>query len=80
MTKEEWIRISHKMREPLQELARIAAQAQVETINICAAGKGERPSAHAFYIDETEDEIYRADVDRDGKLKVQAGKETYTGG
>lgn len=80
MTKEEWIRISHKMREPMQELARIATQAQVETINICATGRGERPYTHAFYIDETQNEIYRSTVDREGKMEAKIGKETYTVG
>lgn len=80
MTREEWIRLSHKMREPMQELARIAAQAQVETINICATGRGERPHTHAFYIDETQNEIYRSAVDREGKMEAKIGKETYTVG
>ena len=77
MTREEWIRLSHKMREPMQELARIVAQAQVETINICAAGKGERPCTYAFYVDETKKEIHRSTVDREGKMRIETGKETY---
>lgn len=77
MTREEWIRISHKMREPMQELARIAAQTQMETVNIYASGQSERPSAHAFYVDEAENEIYRTDVNREGKMRIKIGKETY---
>lgn len=76
MTREEWIRLSHKMREPMQELARIAAQAQV-MINVCTWGQSEPPITRAIYVDE-EKGLYNLAVDRDGKMKVEIDEDEGT--
>lgn len=76
MTKEKWIPIGAKMREPLGELAQIANHAGLDMLSIGV--NGERGDVWATFIDQSMDEnCFEVKVDKQGKMELVENQTVY---
>lgn len=76
ITKEKWIPIGAKMREPLGELVQIASHAGLDIVSICV--NGEKGYAWATFIDRSMDENhFEVRVDKQGKMELEENQTVY---
>lgn len=77
MTKEKWIQVGAKMREPLKELAQIANHAGLDTVSIGVIG--DPGYAWATFIDHSMDgnHYFEVRVDKRGEMELDEDQTAY---